>query len=716
MSGPSDKPLTDALANVHADSLRRAEQLKAAIEPFVSGKVDAADYSQAEFEARGVQEYSKVFGHTISERWWRKLFKRTVDRDNGLKQWDRLDLYLEEKPRLVCKAIGPFHAEHGEEFRWLHQALSILSSEVCPIPAEIDAFWIKAIEVFDSLVCSGYKRKKVRCRLLRFLWHYAPWLARNENALRANFDIKYSRWLTAHRDHETLLDGRFKKKGITKAAPFDQEDKDRLVWHAGKNCGGRLRQAIRELLDKHQLSEETAARLADGRVPPLLSKELAPEINRLAPFFQGPRAVRYARPYIQRNYDGIFSMDCVSADDFTLPVYWWVWSGDRKVLVRGQCLIYIDLRSLRILGFSIQPDRGYSAPVIRSGFTTVFSEHGVPKVLLLENGIWRRSKILKGSRSGLSWDETELGLREFGITFVHAQHPRAKVIERIGGIVQSMMQSEPGYCGSDERRNCPEETKRAKLAVEAGRLDAAEAFHSWEQWEERLFEIFNKYNATPQNGKILQGLSPDEAFWQFRNENDPPINFDGCRWLLANEKTIRTVTKDGVKVHGRLYYSEATGNLQGQKVLAWWDPQFPDTITLTDLNRGNPVCIPQAPTPNVLEKLTGLNLGTLNRAVAASMAHQAPQLAHYRVLKSKFENMPTRRNIISAETRAFGEQFEAQQETVRQGQRAEAALCAVAAETGVVVQHGSLSVDEAMARKEGLKKFRDVFKPSSKDR
>src|SRR2546430_602171 len=123
MSGPSEKSIAVPLANVHPDSLKRAEQLKAALEPFVSGNVNTADHSTAEFELLGLREYSAVFGHAISDRWWRKLLKRTIDRDGGSKQWGRLELYLEEKPKPICKTLGPFHAEHGEEFRGLHQAL-----------------------------------------------------------------------------------------------------------------------------------------------------------------------------------------------------------------------------------------------------------------------------------------------------------------------------------------------------------------------------------------------------------------------------------------------------------------------------------------------------------------------------------------------------------------------------------------------------------------
>src|SRR5205085_2524122 len=54
--------------------------------------------TNAEFERLGVEDYRLTFGHSISTRHWRRLFKRTLDRDGGAKNWQRLEIYLEESP------------------------------------------------------------------------------------------------------------------------------------------------------------------------------------------------------------------------------------------------------------------------------------------------------------------------------------------------------------------------------------------------------------------------------------------------------------------------------------------------------------------------------------------------------------------------------------------------------------------------------------------
>ena len=57
-----------------------------------------ANLTSAEFEKLGVEDYRRVFGHSISIRHWRRLFRRTLDRDGGAKNWARLEIYLDENP------------------------------------------------------------------------------------------------------------------------------------------------------------------------------------------------------------------------------------------------------------------------------------------------------------------------------------------------------------------------------------------------------------------------------------------------------------------------------------------------------------------------------------------------------------------------------------------------------------------------------------------
>src|SRR5438445_9654199 len=64
------------------DCKQRATKLQAALRPFLEVQQDQAP-TVAEFESRGVQAYFRVFRVPITDRYWRKLHKRTIDRDGG---------------------------------------------------------------------------------------------------------------------------------------------------------------------------------------------------------------------------------------------------------------------------------------------------------------------------------------------------------------------------------------------------------------------------------------------------------------------------------------------------------------------------------------------------------------------------------------------------------------------------------------------------------
>jgi hypothetical protein len=205
---------------------------------------------------------------------------------------------------------------------------------------------------------------------------------------------------------------------------------------------------------------------------------------------QGPRAFDSITGHVDRSYDGIASLKCMSADDFTMPVYYYVpdangqptaLSNGKGLLTRGQILLFTDFRALRIIGWSMQPDRNYSSLTIRSLCTHVFAEHGVPSVLQFERGIWESSSLIKG-RDPAPFEFTEVmqGLREFGIKFIHSIRPRSKTVERIGGLVQDLMEAEPGYCGRNERVDAPETLRKQMAEVEARKVHPSKYFYSYE--------------------------------------------------------------------------------------------------------------------------------------------------------------------------------------------------------------------------------------------
>ena len=97
------------------------------------------------------------------------------------------------------------------------------------------------------------------------------------------------------------------------------------------------------------------------------------------------------------------------------------------------------------------------------------------------------------------------GLREFGIRFIHSIRPRSKTVERIGGLVQDLMEAEPGYCGRNERVDAPESLRKQMAEVEARKVHPSRYFYSYDDWNRRFGEIVDEYNAARQEGRILDG-------------------------------------------------------------------------------------------------------------------------------------------------------------------------------------------------------------------
>jgi hypothetical protein len=405
-------------------------------------------------------------------------------------------------------------------------------------------------------------------------------------------------------------------------------------------------------------------------VPASVMDSVGSEVEILTVMHQGPRAFDSITGHVDRSYEGIASLKCMSADDFTMPVYYYVPDGKGWfILTRGQILLFTDFRTLRIIGWSMQPDRNYSSLTIRSLCTHVFAEHGVPSVLQFERGIWERSSLIKG-RDPAPFEFTEVvqGLREFGIKFTHSIRPRSKTVERIGGLVQDLMEAEPGYCGRNERVDAPETLRKQMAEVEARKVNPSKYFYSYADWHKRFGEIVNQYNAASQQGRILAGMSPDEALVKLADADDPPMQFSaGLRYLLAHDKRPAKVSLNGVTFQvGKQkfnYRGNEIAHLVGQDVLAWFDPENPETLVVTDMQRRNPICVARSKEVSALECVTDSDSGRLAQELQRVAAQGSYMKARFTAVKSKFP-MPQRRALADVRTLQLGQQI-AEQKTAR---------------------------------------------------
>jgi len=653
----------DKIADAHIEGARK---LREVLRPWLAQQQDA-QLPTKELEARGVADYARVFGHRITGRYWRELLARTVRRDNGAEVWNRLEIYLPERPapkeppaRMVTEALA-------EEFGAIESFINACRNPAEPSETEERAVWTLALEKYSSLVSGGMPCKRAARRIRSFLYAKAPFLAPTRDALWNAFDRKRKALESSAGDPKALRDGR-EQNGERFDLP--EQDRDNLIHRAVFYYRGDVAPAWRDLL-RSGFSEPVRQRYlgksaSKSHVPASVMDSVSAEVEILTVMHQGPRAFDSITGHVDRSYEGIASLKCMSADDFTMPVYYYVPDGKGWfILTRGQILLFSDFRTLRILGWSMQPDRNYSSLTIRSLCTHVFAEHGVPSVLQFERGIWECSSLLKGRKPApFEFTEVVQGLREFGIKFIHSIRPRSKTVERIGGLVQDLMEAEPGYCGRNERVDAPESLRKQMAEVEARKVHPSRYFYSYEAWHRRFGEIVEQYNATPQQGRILCGLSPDTALIKHADANDPPMQFSaGLRYLLAHDKSPVKVTLDGVtrEVGKRQfrYLGKEIAHLVGQDALLWFDPENPETAVVTDMQRRNPICVGRANEVSALECVTDPDSGRLAQELRRVAGQASYMKARFTAVKSNFP-MPQRRALADARTLQLGQQIEEQ--------------------------------------------------------
>lgn len=662
-----------------------ALKLQRALLPIIEQRENSL-LSEAELSEMGQRSYRAEFGKEIKLEHWRYLFDRTLERDRGYKQFHRPELFL---PGNLRRA-GPARAASAGDFELLGLSFGKIRDLQNPTANEIDAAWVEIVATYDE-ICQSEKPKRAKRRLLDFVWERAGFLAKSKNALRVSFDRKLKVWRDSQKDEAALLDGRSLKRGERRAPEIPQRDIDILAGHSVFNCGTRTAQAVRELGrlgERSGLSAQTvelinAPHKSKSHVNRRLFNLVHHDAKLIDPFPLGKKAIDDNTPSLERDYSRMRSMDMVTMDDFTMPVYMFVPDGKGWwILTRGQCLLSVDCRSLKIIGWSIQPERNYNALVIRTLMNQVCRQNGLPGGWYFENGMWKTAHVVKGPprewKEGKSFLELKPGWSQLGVKFIHAKRARSKLAELVGGKLQNLMEGCLGYCGREERKDSPKITAQNKLAVEARRAEPFGLFYSFDAWNEEIARLIGRYNSDPQDGKILNGLSPDAAFQQYWPHDNPPAKFGPSCWhLLAHYVSERDVGVDGIKFkignERYVYRDENSSALRCKKVLAWFDPECPELLGVTDLNGRNPVLVQRAlPVDFRAAQDTDGELGQRYQEELAKVAgHNSYPKARYHIIKANFEQT-FRGNLVAPGTANVAETFEAGREQIQKREQEKA--------------------------------------------
>ena len=583
------------LAEIQQDEIDNARLLKKALH----GALTRPEMQGAELEKLGLSDFKKAFGREVSASHWSMLHRRTIDRDGGLCEWHRQELYLSDNPKRLL--IETPHRQ-ALSMEMLESALGNIDTPAHVSIAQKDYVWLRVCDQLSELLDRGQNEKFAKREILARLQR-AGCLGTEKQALQRSFQLKWKSFLTNGLKPAAILDKRA-AANRKRSKPIAEQDR-KIILAATVDCEGRLAQGYREAMEAGRVSQATAERfLSNPRsksyVPHSVRREVALDAKKAVEARRRPRDMALNGAYIPRDAEGLFAGDSYCADDCTLPLYYWEPDPDSPRGVRwlrGQFIPKMCERSWLVLAFTLHSERNYNSRVIRSLITATHDDWGLPRRRFrFEQGIWKSSKILVGDEVGI--EDTEQGLREFGITFSHARLARGKMAEGVLRIFQDKLERLPGYASRNEITSKNEVLARQLLEIEAGKAHPRKYLLSRDEWVTIISGLLAEYNKTAQQGKWVEDMSPIEC-WNANQHPEGQIHLGKeARYLLANHRLVMQVGAKGIKLRlslgGGLYADANTGRLAGRKMLVWVNPDLLDYIALTDKERREkPIFIPR---------------------------------------------------------------------------------------------------------------------------
>lgn len=298
---------------------------------------------------------------------------------------------------------------------------------------------------------------------------------------------------------------------------------------------------------------------------------------------------------IRRNWELVEVGEVVIADGHTLNFE--TINPDTGKPTRMTLLLFLDGRSACPLGWEVMATENVAC--IASAFRrTCIALGKFPRVVYIDNGKAFRARFFKGCEDfnqagflGLIRDKgctvATSGLYddlECDVIHAWAYHGQSKPIERFFGTMHSLEVFTPSYTGWDIAHKPARLHRNEKLHQKlhekmGGRpLTLEETFYVLSLW-------FSAYAQRPNRVRHLHGRTPGEVLMEGRG---PGVDLEKLT-LMMLQKEIRTISKDGIRLHNRLYWAPELHSRR-HPVLVRWDWQLSlHTVFVYDTN-GEFIC------------------------------------------------------------------------------------------------------------------------------
>jgi len=623
-------------------------------------------------EEAGLKDFRAEFGYAISARHWRRILARTIERDGGEENWQRIEIYLDDRA-FAQREAKPKAIRAEYEHRALDEVLAAMENRQSPTAQDREFLW--------DAVCRHYEqhteglpespegnraRSDFKTSLVSYLFGALPagTICATQASLRRRFGEKLIEWQQGGRTPDALRDRRPVASGNFNKG--DEAEDLKKIRNLAILMDGNEPLAHRMLRERGELSQAFCeahpfdARQSKSALPKSVRSAITPEVNMCLPLRRGPWQARMRGPYIPRDWSAVKPGDWFCADDVTWNHYFREQLPDgRWTVMRGECLLMTDLRTGYPLDFLLISGH-YNGEHVRSLVLRVHDQVGLPSFgFYFERGVWASRLITGDNRHGtpVHWREAENGLCSAGLRLDvrHATTPRAKPIEGLLRILQERMRCIPGFVGFNERSYDAERIQPLIARAQRGDMEALNQFPTARQWADKISAVLKEFAHDPQNGKMLDGKTPAEAWSQELRARPARQLAPEARYILSTHQKRIVVRQEGIvlTIRGKkhVYYNEHTGKAlaRGQELLAFYNIEAPELLTCCDLNRQNYFSVKRVELPAM--SATPEQLAEVNRLRAA---HMAPAKAIFGELKHEVVSTITRDNEHSADEKALG--------------------------------------------------------------
>jgi len=247
---------------------------------------------------------------------------------------------------------------------------------------------------------------------------------------------------------------------------------------------------------------------------------------------------------------------------------------------RMTLLLFFDGRSNMPLGWEIMPTENVACISAAFRRTCLFLGR-IPLVVYLDNGKAFRAKFFKGCedlrQAGIFGLYEALGCH---VTHAWAYHGQSKTIERFFGTMHDMEVMVPSYVGSSiddkpARLHRGEDKHRALYEKMGGRpLTLEETHRAVAKW-------FGEYSMRASRSAHLAGRTPMEVFQEGKGPGLTEAQLRAMDVLMMSSE-VKSITKDGIRLNGRLYWHQALQSRRHKLVVRHDEVTTPHSVLCYD--------------------------------------------------------------------------------------------------------------------------------------